>query len=286
MRYYFTFLSLLCCLSLQGLAQDAPIRLIVRGDDMGFCHAANEACIEAYEQGIMQTVEVMPATPWFAEAARMLRENPGLDVGVHLTLTSEWENLKWRPLTPCPSLTDSAGYFYPMVWPNEHYEPAQALAKQDWQLAEMEQELRAQIILALQQIPQVSHLTAHMGCTRIDERTQALFRKLAEEYGLAIHPEDKGIVSVSYRGPHATLEEKLGSFTAMLEQLTPGTYLFLDHPAYDTPEVQAVYHTGYEDVARDRQGVTDLLTHPDVRRLIREKGIELISYADLVASPK
>ena len=49
---------------------------------------------------------------------KMLKENPGLDVGLHLVITSEWENVKWRPLTHCPSLTDENGYFYPMMSPN------------------------------------------------------------------------------------------------------------------------------------------------------------------------
>lgn len=249
---------------------------------MGFCHAANEACIASYQNGIMRTVEVMPNTPWFAEAAKMLKNHSGLDVGVHLTLTSEWENLKWRPLTSCPSLTDEAGNFYPMIWPNDNYGEDKALQAQDWKMEEIEQELRAQVELALQEIPQVSHLTAHMGCTQMDEKVDALFKKLAQEYKLSIHPDELGVKPVSYQGPHATFEEKLKSFTAMLESLAPGTYLFLDHPAYDTPEVQAIYHIGYENVAIDRQGVTDLFTSPKIQELIQQKGIQLISYADLV----
>lgn len=260
---------------------EKAIRLIVRADDMGFCHAVNEACIETYRKGIVRSVEIMPPTPWFREAAKLLKENPDLDVGIHLTLTSEWENVKWRPLTHCPSLTDAQGYFYPMIFNNPNYQN-QALQEQDWKLAEIEQELRAQIELALQEVPQISHLSGHMGCTRMDEKVTELTEKLAQEYGLAIQPDALGVQSVRYEGPHKTLEEKVASFTRMLEGLTPGTYLFVDHPAYNTPEVQAIYHIGYEDVATDRQGVTDLFTHEAILEVIRRKGIQLISYADLV----
>lgn len=279
---HISFLVLLLYQSASVFAQDNTIRLIVRGDDMGFCHAANEACIASYQNGMMRTVEVMPTTPWFAEAIKMLEETPGLDVGVHLTLTSEWENLKWRPLTPCPSLTDEAGYFYPMIWSNNNYGKDKALQAQGWKLKEIEQELRAQIELALLKIPRVSHLTAHMGWTNMNEEVMTLFKNLAQEYDLAIHPEELGVKRISYKGPHATFEEKVKSFTAMLESLTPGTYYFLDHPAYDTPEVQAVSHIGYENVAVDRQGVTDMFTSPEVQKVIEQKGIQLISYADLV----
>ena len=94
---------------------NAGIRLIVRGDDIGSSHAANEACIRCYRDGIVRSVEVMVCAPWFNEAAKLLRDNPRLDVGVHLTLTSEWENCKWGPLTEAPSLVDAQGHFYPMT---------------------------------------------------------------------------------------------------------------------------------------------------------------------------
>lgn len=258
-----------------------PVRLIVRGDDMGFTHAANEACIETFRQGIVRSVEVMVPTPWFPEAVKMLREQPDLDVGIHLTLTSEWENVKWKPLTRAPSLTDSMGYFYPTIWPNDNFGEDQALQGHSWQLAEVEQELRAQIELAKRTIPQLSHLTGHMGCHQLDERVEALVKKLAVAYKLDIFPEELGVLRVRYVGPKKTQEEKISSFLAMLEGLTPGTYLFVDHPAYDNAEVQAVYHLGYTDVANDRQGVTTLLTDPSVKEAIRRLGIQLVSYHDI-----
>ena len=68
----------------------------------------------------------MPVAAWYPEAVRLLKENPGLDAGLHLVITSEWENVKWRPLTYCPSLTDENGYFYPMMGANPAY-PGQSV---------------------------------------------------------------------------------------------------------------------------------------------------------------
>ena len=62
-------------------AQRNPTRLIVRGDDMGFSHSGNEALIKAYKEGIETSIEVIAALPSFAEAVRMLQENPKVDVG-------------------------------------------------------------------------------------------------------------------------------------------------------------------------------------------------------------
>ena len=99
----------------QTMQAQVPPRLIIRGDDMGFAHAGNLGIIASYKNGIERSVEVLVPSPWFPEAVRLLNENPGIDVGIHLALTSEWDNLKWRPLTDCKSLQDSNGYFYPMI---------------------------------------------------------------------------------------------------------------------------------------------------------------------------
>ena len=61
-------------------------------------------------------------------------------------------------------------------------------------------------------------------------------------------------------------------------------YMFIDHPALDNDEMRTVGHIGYEHVAADRQGVTDLFTSDRVKQALREKGIKLISYNDLTKS--
>jgi chitin disaccharide deacetylase len=114
-KIYLSFIAFL--FALVACSQQKATRLIVRGDDMGYTHSGNEALIKCYKEGIETSIEVIVASPWFPEAVRLLQQNPGVDVGIHLALTSEWENIKWRPLTDCPSLKDSNGYFYPMVFP-------------------------------------------------------------------------------------------------------------------------------------------------------------------------
>lgn len=273
----FLFLSL----SYPAFAQQKYPRLIVRGDDMGFTHAGNEALIKCYKEGIERSIEVIVPSPWFPEAVKMLANEPGIDVGVHLTLTSEWENVKWRPLTDCASLTDTNGYFYPMIWPNKNY-PNQALSEHQWKMEEIEKELRAQIEMAKNKIAHISHVSAHMGCSEMDSEVSALVKKLAREYNINIDPEALGVKHAGYDGPSVTRDQKLQRFITMLESLKPGeTYLFVDHPALDGPEMRAIYHIGYENVAEDRQGVTDIFTSAEVKEVIKRKQIQLISYADL-----
>jgi len=262
-------------------AQQKATRLIIRGDDMGYTHSGNEALIKCYKEGIETSIEVIVASPWFPEAVKLLQQNPGVDVGIHLALTSEWENIKWRPLADCASLKDSSGYFFPMVFPNKNY-PGLSITENHWKIADVEKEFRAQIEMALKKIPRISHLSSHMGCTSLSDEVKALTKKLAKEYTIPVDPDADHQGMVSYDGPHKTAAEKIQSFLNMLNKLEPGkTYIFLDHPGLDNEELRAVYHIGYVNVAEDRQGVTDLFTSEKVKALIKQKGIQLIGYRDL-----
>ncbi|HEX5150390.1 MAG TPA: polysaccharide deacetylase family protein [Parafilimonas sp.] len=262
-------------------AQTKPARLIIRGDDMGFSHAGNTGIIECFRNGIETSVEVLAPSPWFPEAVQLLKENPTVDVGIHLTLTSEWDNLKWRPLTDCPSLKDADGYFYPMIWTNKNY-PGKNLLAHTWRLDEIEKEWRAQIELALREIPRISHISGHMGCTNMNDTVHALARKLAKEYHIDIDLKGLDVAGTSYVGAHTTSAEKKSAFIKMLDTLKAGkTYLFVDHPATASPEMKAIHHIGYENVEEDRQGVVDLFTDKEIKDLIRQKNIQLISYKNL-----
>ena len=271
--------------TLSAWGQSAP-SLAIRIDDLGAFHSVNEACIETYQSGIARSVEVMPVAAWYPEAVRLLKENPGLDAGLHLVITSEWENVKWRPLTHCPSLTDENGYFYPMMGPNPAY-PGQSVMENKWDIKEVEQEFRAQIEMALRNIPQLSHMTGHMLSTGFTKEVNELVLRLAKEYNLPSidrmdSPQDYQFTYIGYDGPSRTSAEKEESFIRSLNKLEAGKrYLFLDHPALDNEEMKTVFHIGYEQVALDRQGVTDLLTSPRVKQVIEEKGIKLISINQL-----
>ena len=149
---------ILAITSLPVFAQNAPARLIVRGDDMGYSHAGNEAIVKCFKEGIESSVEILAPSPWFPEAVQLLAENPKIDVGVHLALSSEWDNIKWRPVSDSPSLRDPDGYFYPMIFPNKNY-PGQSLVENKWRVEDVEKEFRAQIELVRKKVPRVSHLS-------------------------------------------------------------------------------------------------------------------------------
>lgn len=270
--YFLFFTSIL-------FAQNDDIYLIIRGDDIASSHAANIGCIESYQNGIMKSVELMPPCPWFFEAVKMLNENPKLDVGIHLTLTSEWDYIKWRPISFCPNLTNEAGNFYPMVWKNDKYPEGSSISESKWTIEEIEQELRAQIELSLKYVPQCSHLSGHMGFASLDKKIQKVVEKLAKEYNLYV--DMTGVKRFTGWGGNVDLEQRIDAFCENLKNLTSGTYLFIEHPAKNFEEMQPVGHVGNRDVAIQREWVTRVFTSEKVKQTIVDKGIKLISYADL-----
>ncbi|MEQ8704982.1 MAG: DUF4038 domain-containing protein [Phaeodactylibacter sp.] len=276
----FIFLSISLC----GQAppnDEGGKRLIVRADDLGYTHSANSGIYQACSDGIATTMEVMAPSPWFMEAVEVAN-SLDTDVGIHLTLTSEWEKVRWRPLTHAPSLTDEDGYFYRAIWPNPNFPEGSTLQEHDWKLEEVERELRAQIELVLKHLPQTSHMTMHMGALSMNEDSRQLLRKLGRDYALDIFTEDYEVQRLPFKNDRSlTIDEQAQLFAHALEQAAPGTYLMVTHPAHDTPEQNAVHLIGKPPVAHDRQQDLDLLTHPIVKAAIRDQGVQLIGYREL-----
>jgi predicted glycoside hydrolase/deacetylase ChbG (UPF0249 family) len=266
-----------------AVLQPAPaeIRLIVKGDDMGAAHGINVATIEAHKNGVLTTTNVIVPGPWFLEAARLLRENPGLDVGVHLALTSEWSDVKWRPLTHAPSIVDPDGYFFPLVQPRAGAAPNTSIKESAWKIDEIERELRAQLTMAKKHLPQATYTWNHMGFTSVSPDVAALVLRLSKEFGLLV-PTELGVQFLRgvYEGKD-TGAVKADKLAAKLETIGPGLWEHIDHAATDDPEMRAIGHPGYEWVAADRSANLAAWTSPKVREVIQRRGIKLTSYRDL-----
>ena len=261
---------------------EGKIRIIFRADDIGSSHTANLACIDAYKNGVARSVEIMVPCPWFLEAVKMLKEVPGYDVGVHLTMTSEWENIKWGPITNAPSLVDENGYFFPTYWPNDRFPSERTFTGNDWEIKEVEQELRAQVEMAMKHLPgRISHMGIHMGGTSADPKIAEVHAMLANEYGLLTSLAPYNVKYFNGFNGARLGEEMILNLIQALEEVGPGDYLFIEHPGYDTREMQAIGHDGYYYVAQNRDGVTRAWTDPGVMEVIERRGIELISYADI-----
>lgn len=260
-----------------------PIRLLVRADDAGSSLSSNLGCLQACTQGVARSVEVMMPCTWAPHAAQSLNAHSQIDIGIHLTLASEWDAVKWRPLTHAPSLVDDTGYFLPLMTQRKG-NPRPALANANWSLADVAQELRAQVALGIKMFKNVSHVSTHMmrHLQDLDPRLGKLVTEICAEFNLADDAFGHGLPRVMGYPPHPrdTLA-RVKAFKSELSALKPGTYIFIDHPATPSPELDATGHTGYEDVAADRVSCLETLTSPALMDHIKGLGIELISYKNL-----
>lgn len=156
------------------LVQDRAIVLHV--DDLGASHGANQAFLELGALGLVTCGSVMAPAPWFPEIATAAREHPDLDIGVHLTLTSEWDVCRWAPISTASQasgLIDPDGYFWrDLESLRRHLVPEAA-----------EMEMRAQIERAIAAGIRPTHVDAHMAAAMLPELLDAQIR-LGREYGL------------------------------------------------------------------------------------------------------
>ena len=252
-------------------------RLVVRMDDIGGSHSANLAVIKCYQEGIGRSAEIMPAAPWFLEGAKMCNENPDLDVGIHVTLNSEWMNYKWRPLTECPSFCDEDGYFSAGGF---------GAKKKLINLQEAEAEMRAQIELAMKYVKNLTHITDHMMWTMTPGLLDIVLR-LADEYSLVYQgrQETDSLLELNSLGMIMANpgEKREGAFLEELKKMEKGkTYWTIEHPSFNDEEMEGVFVNEGQDVGADRQDVTDTFTSPVIMRYIKDNGIELLSFGDLI----
>jgi predicted glycoside hydrolase/deacetylase ChbG (UPF0249 family) len=238
---------------LQRLGFSASDRVaVVHVDDLGMCHAANQGGFEALESGPATCGSVMVPCPWFAEAAARARANPELDLGVHLTLNSEWPHYRWAPVAgreAVPSLLDDDGFL-----PRTTAETVERARPE-----EVEIELRAQVRFALEAGIDVTHLDSHMG-TCFSPRFLGIYGKLAREFRVpvfAIRPDEETLAAAGLSGA-------IDLFRSLVDSLENDGVPILDGFDSDSlgfPEGEGEQHNR-QRLARLRPGVNYLICHP------------------------
>ena len=153
-------------------------QIVIHADDVGFCQGANDAYIELSRLGTISSGSAMVPCPWFHDLAQRVAADPDIDLGVHLTLTSEHEGYRWAPISrpsPASGLIDDSGYMWPRVAQvREHAHPDA-----------VEAEWRAQVDRALAAGVDVTHLDAHMGSALAPEWCDR-YVALGVEYGIPV----------------------------------------------------------------------------------------------------
>ena len=273
-----------------GYPADAKL-LIVHADDLGMSHSVNLATIKAFESGLVNSGSIMVPCPWFSEIATYARGNPQADLGLHLTLTSEWTAFRWGPVTSkdrVSSLLDKNGYF--------HLTESDAAAKAD--VKEVEMEIRAQVERARAFGIQPTHLDSHMGTLYQSKALFEVFLKVAREYKLPVRvaktwfsqadflpatlsPDDVFIDRTLDINPAVAPEDWAKFYTEALKKLEPGVTEVIIHLAYDDAEMKGATFDHPNWGAAWRQRDLEFFTSDAFRQLLRDEKIKLITWREL-----
>lgn len=251
-----------------GYPPDARL-VIFHADDVGMCHGSNQAYFDLMTAGILQTGSVMMPCPWSPELIQACQQNPALDIGVHLTLTSEWSGYRWGPIStrdPASGLLDEEGYFWRRVaGVQEHLEIGAAV-----------EEMRAQIERVRAAGIDFTHLDTHMGAATIPALVDH-YVALGFGYGVPVllpRRIDDYIRTLGLAGPD---EATWLTFTAAVEERgMPLIDWFRITPAHHTHENSAARMELYETILQELPpGVTYFSLHPnasgDIETIVPER---------------
>lgn len=267
--------------------------LIIHADDLGAAHTVNRASFEALERGPVNSASIMAPCPWLSEVAAYTKANPGHDLGLHLTLTSEWQLYKWGPVSAentVNSVVDSSGYFYSAC------DEMAARARPE----EVERELRAQIEKAIAMGIQPTHFDTHMGCLYWTSLPLFnIYLKLGREYKVplrlgrnsvkalpeafqkAITEQDIVIDHIYSATPQDFQQGMAVYYEKVLRTLQPGVNEIVIHLAHNDAEMQGVAF-GHPDWGADwRQADLDFFNGEICRNILREEKIRTITWREI-----
>ena len=271
-----------------GLPPDTKL-LILHADDLGVAHSVNAASFDALDKGAVSSASIMMPTPWVTEVATYARQHPNADLGLHLTLTSEWLTYRWGSVESkdkVPSLLDSTGTF-----PND-VPPVVARAKP----AEVERELRAQVERAMALGIRPTHLDSHMGALFTTPELIATYVKVAHDYHLPflgmktspfggtpmpVSSKDVLVDAVVIAGPDVPRDQWKAFYVNAITTLKPGLTEMIVHLGHDDAELQAVTvdHEPYGSAWRQRD--YDVVTSAEFKKALQDNKVRLVTYREL-----
>ena len=274
-----------------GYPKDARL-VIIHADDLGVSHSENAASIAAMEKGCVSSASIMVPCPWFPEIAAYAQSNPAADLGLHITLTSEWKYYKWGPVTAkekVPGLVNKNGFLYSDV--DSVLRNASA--------AEVEQEIRNQVLRAKQFGMDPTHLDAHMGTALSGLDFFKAYLKVGREFKIPVFiPKllevplkvkfdtmltDKDVL-VDHILSASPPDMKTGFkkfYTEGIKNLKPGLTYLIIHTAYDDSEMRAVTIDHPDWGAAWRQEDFNFFSSAECGKLLKDNNVYVITWKEI-----
>ena len=263
--------------------------LILHADDLGAAHSVNVASFDALDKGVVSSASIMVPTPWITEVATYAKAHPNADLGLHLTITSEWETFRWGSIASrdnVASLHDRDGTF-----PRE---VSQVVTRA--KTLEVERELRAQIDRAIALGIRPTHLDSHMGALFATPELMATYVKVARDYRLPflalrgdprtapqppLMANDVLLDALIAADEHVRPENWMAFYLNLIATLKPGLTEMIVHLGRDDAELQAVMvdHEAYGSAWRQRD--RDVLNSAEFRKALRDNNVIVVTWREL-----
>lgn len=268
--------------------------LIINADDYGLCHSTNQAIDKLLAESLITSASLMVTCPWMLEAVASVKQNQNADVGIHITITSEWDHYKWGPVNKrLSTLINETGYFLA--------DTSAVIANADPE--ELREEATAQIELALRMGIDLTNIDNHMGSMH---HVAEIMFDLCEKYRLplryakhsapfCLHPRHEELVQLAEKKGVQILDyfEMLPFFPSTgeteasyaytkeaairtIKELKPGLTELVFHPSLDTRELKAI-----TDTWQIRRFDYDVFRDEEIIRLLRDENIRLVTWREI-----
>ncbi len=282
--------------------------LILNADDYGLCHSANQAVQELFRNGRLKSATVMMPCNGAKEAVQFSIDNPQYAIGVHLTLTNEWAHYHWKPLTDGKSLVNDKGW----MWETSKE------VEQNAKMSELEAEIRAQIDYAHSLGMKPSHIDNHMGSLYGHYTGRFSLLKLSlrvcSDYGYSYRMYTKADRRICPAGfpyfAYAASTLISSHWGKKYNVIMPDYLLFPDwnskmRESYETyrdtilkiwtdipegvtetfvhPSIESDEIKGITARWEDRVWEYRLLNDPETHKYLKDHGVEMISYRELIS---
>jgi len=296
-----------------GFEKDARL-LIIHGDDIGVSHSVNIASFDGFKNNAINSGSAMIPSPWIKEVAEFHKENPNYDIGLHLTLTAEWKNYKWRGVSSSneiPSLLNEHNEFY------DNTSDVNINANPE----EVRKELQAQIDYARSLGINPSHIDSHMGAIAVNKDLWRVYIEVGHKNKLVsmatksrvfnlfdedfpvpdyivpvndiymLYPEadrtflenaaNEDIANTLIVNDVYKYDDFFNLYSSKVKSLAPGLNVFLLHLGYDNEELRAVTVDHPEYGSLWRQLDYDVFNSDEFKKVLKDNDIKLVTWGEI-----
>ena len=263
--------------------------LIIHADDLAVAHSVDSASFDALDRNAVTSASIMVPCAWLTEVADYAKAHPDADLGLHLTLTSEWKTYRWGSIEASdkvPSLLSPDG----TLWSDT------PLVAQHAKADEAEREIRAQVARAMGLGIHPTHLDTHMGSVLSKPEIFAAYVKVAHDFHLPfltvrfpgaepfikmLSEKDIILDSLVIASPTVRADQWQEFYLNAVRDLKPGLTEMIVHLGHDDAELQAITvdHPDYGSAWRQRD--YNVVTSPEFKKALDENHVILVKWKDL-----